>query len=136
MKPVSPNKKQSVSDTEFDESVFDVTEEFNHEQELKPLFKVPGDLRFTNSREINGICLDCGRQRCPICKGCDIDMFEKVQGTAHCQRCICSPYEEQEPLNDTGIPLGELVRKRQGTGFKNSGGLKYCKKLIKTKNII
>jgi hypothetical protein len=127
MKPISPNKKQSVSDTdELEESVFDMTEEFRDDEQLKlkPLFKVPRDLRPTLTRVVDGVCEDCEKQRCPVCNGCPVD--QKDLETAHCQRCICLPYKENEPLNETGIPLGELVRKRQGAGFskKKNGGLK------------
>jgi hypothetical protein len=84
----------------------------------------PQKYRFSVTNLAGGICLDCEKPRCPKCNGCPIDMFEKVDDETHCQRCICYTEEEQEPLNDTGIPLEELVKKRQGTGFKNKGDLK------------
>jgi hypothetical protein len=80
---------------------------------------------FTTTRLADGICTDCNKPRCNVCNGCPVD--QKDLETAHCQRCICSPYEEQGPLNNTGVPLSELVRKRQGAGFsknKKNGGSK------------
>lgn len=65
----------------------------------------------------NGICLDCDKKRCIVCKGCPVDILEEDLEKHSCQRCICYTEKEQltnEPLNDTGIPLDELVRKRQG----------------------
>jgi hypothetical protein len=80
--------------------------------------------RWSTSRvDAEGNCLDCKQKRCPICNGCPVDVFEKVAETSHCQRCICSQSEEHKPLKDTDIPLSELVRKRQGSGFKKIGGL-------------
>jgi hypothetical protein len=81
---------------------------------------IPQKYRFSVNRKAGGICLDCEKQRCATCNGCPIDVFEKVLETAHCQRCICSPCKEQGPLNNTGIPLSELVRKRQGSGFSKN----------------
>jgi hypothetical protein len=82
--------------------------------------------RFSVTNVAGGICLDCKQKRCPVCNGCPVDIFDKIQETAHCQRCICYTNEEQEPLNNTGVSLEELVRKRQGVGFKNynNGNLK------------
>jgi hypothetical protein len=95
---------------------------------FKPLFQtaqMPEKYRFTVTRVAGGVSLDCNKERCLKCNGCVIDISKDDLETAHCQRCICYTEEEQsENLNDTGIPLGELVRKRQGSGFKNSGGLK------------
>jgi len=68
--------------------------------------------RFSANRVMGGICMDCDKPRCEVCNGCLINSDDLE--TAHCMRCICSPYEEQGPLNDIGIPLDELVRKRQG----------------------
>lgn len=85
---------------------------------------VPKKFRFTTTRVQNGICLDCNKPRCFKCNGCPIDIFKDDLETAHCQRCICLPIEESKPLNDTGIPLSELVRHRQGPGNKkNNGGI-------------
>jgi hypothetical protein len=75
--------------------------------------------RFSTTRVAGGICLDCERQRCPTCNGCSIDVYEKVKDEAHCQRCICYHAEKQKALNETGIPLDELVKTRQGTGFND-----------------
>lgn len=58
----------------------------------------------------DGICLDCNKKRCTVCNGCPIDIFEELK---NCQRCICYDEKEQltnELLNDTGIPLDELIR--------------------------
>jgi hypothetical protein len=84
---------------------------------FKPPFPVgtkPEKYWFTTSSVAAGICFDCNKPRCSSCNGCFTDMFETDLESAHCQRCICSPYEEREPLNNTGVPLEELVRKRQG----------------------
>jgi hypothetical protein len=84
----------------------------------------PQKYRLSTTRVAGGVCLDCEKQRCPKCNGCPIDVFEKVLETTHCQRCICYDEKEQEHLNYTGISLDELVRRRQGNGFKNKRGLK------------
>ena len=73
-------------------------------------WKISSVTRVTN----DGICLDCKKKRCMVCNGCPIDIFEELK---NCQRCICYSGKEQstnEPLNDTGIPLDELIRHRRG----------------------
>jgi hypothetical protein len=85
---------------------------------------IPQKYRFSTTRVAGCICLDCEKPRCPICNGCPVDIYEKVLDTHVCQRCICYTEKEQERLNDTGISLDELVRRRQGNGFKNKRGLK------------
>jgi hypothetical protein len=84
---------------------------------------IPQKYRFSITRVAGGICLGCDKKRCVICNGCPIDVFQQDLDTHHCQRCICYNEREQskEPLNETGIALGELVRKRQGSGFKKEG---------------
>jgi hypothetical protein len=75
---------------------------------------IPSKYRFSVTREAAGICLDCNEPRCTICNGCPIIIRYDID-SHHCQRCICPKYEgPEEPLNNTGIPLEERVRKKQG----------------------
>jgi hypothetical protein len=67
--------------------------------------QMPENYRFTVSRVAGGVCLDCDKKRCPKCNGCPIDIFQQDLDTHHCQRCICSPYEEQGPLNEKPVFL-------------------------------
>jgi hypothetical protein len=76
---------------------------------------IPSKYRFSVTRVAGGICLDCEKERCTICNCCMIDIFGKDLENHHCMRCICDEYEgPEEPLNNTGKPLEELVRKKQG----------------------
>jgi len=79
---------------------------------------MPEKFRFSVSRVMGGICLDCNKKRCPVCNGCP--MSDKELETGHCQRCICLPHKRlEEPLNETGVPIDVLIRKRQGFGWEN-----------------
>lgn len=80
-----------------------------------PLFMKKRKL-FSTTRVTNGVCNDCGKERCSVCNGCPTS-FEDIDNH-HCMRCICYAEEEQEPLNNIGVPLDKLVRRRQGSGFK------------------
>jgi hypothetical protein len=75
--------------------------------------KIPSKYQFSATRVAGGICIDCEKLRSTICNCCPI--AENDLETAHCMRCICDEYEgPDEPLNNTGIPLEELVRRKQG----------------------
>jgi hypothetical protein len=91
--------------------------------------------RFTTTNVINGICRDCEKERCNTCNGCftdDKDLLQLIHDKDleqhHCQHCICDDtYQPEEPLNNTGIPLEELVRHKQGWHRKKGEKIEVTK---------